>query len=79
MRQWWDKPVRISLDGRTAINVNSNEAAAELLLGAWPGRRSRRHLYARWMSWGVEDGSVRGCQTGPPPQSTAAALGLWAT
>lgn len=48
MRQWWDKSVRISLDGRVAINVNSNEAAAELLLGAdWPGKRSKRHLYAR--------------------------------
>lgn len=36
MSSWWSEPVRVSMNGRTAVNVTSNERAAELLLSDWP-------------------------------------------
>ena len=45
--QWWTQAVRVSLNGSTAINVNSNEQAGELLLGDWPDKGSASHLRAQ--------------------------------
>lgn len=43
----WNAPVRVSLDGRTAINVSGNEQAARVLLGEWPFEPGPKHLQAR--------------------------------
>lgn len=43
----WIDPVRITLDGRTAINISGNEQAARVLLGEWPRKRGAKHLQAR--------------------------------
>ena len=45
MSTWWNEPVRVSVNGSTAINVTSSEKAAELLLGDWP--ESPRATFAR--------------------------------
>ena len=45
--QWWNEPVRVTLDGRNTIFVTDNERAARLLLEEWPGERGARHLRAR--------------------------------
>lgn len=42
---WWSEPVRVSIDGSTAISVTNNQRAAELLLSNWPN--SRRSFLAR--------------------------------
>lgn len=46
MSSWWQEPVRVSVNGSIAINVTSNERAAELLLHEWPAD-SPRALQAR--------------------------------
>ena len=44
--QWWAEPVRVALGNSTAIIVDSNQRAAEMLLYEWPHEAGERHARA---------------------------------
>ena len=47
MKDWWDEPVHVKLDGKYACDVERLEKAAEVLLDDWPLSDGPAYLHAK--------------------------------
>ena len=47
MKDWWDKPVHVMLNGKGTRVVERLENAAEMLLDEWPDQNGPAYLHAK--------------------------------